>query len=106
MSGASTSGHCAVSCVENALIDNVDRLSSAEGRDLVEDIRELDFVFFVGNVPYVRRADNVVHRQQWMIAVLNRLLLEYINCSHAGMPLFESADKRAGFNQAGPAGVD
>src|SRR5258707_7369754 len=106
MSGASTSGHCAVSCVENALIDNVDRLSSAEGRDLVEDIRELDFVFFVGYVSYVRRADNLVHPQQWMIDVLNRLLLEHIDRSHAGMPLFESADQDAGFNQARPAGVD
>jgi hypothetical protein len=52
-----------VRCLENRWIDDVDWPTRAERRNLVEDIRELGFVFFVSNVPDVRCADNVVHRQ-------------------------------------------
>jgi len=64
-----------MSRVENDWIDYVDRLASAEGGDLVEDIRELDFILLAGNVPDMGRAsllsgkvlckDRQVHRYQW-----------------------------------------
>jgi hypothetical protein len=87
-----------VSGTENGLIDDVERLTNRERRDLVENIRELDFVFFAGNVAYMRRADNVVHRQERVKDVLKRLLLEDVHGGHARTALLESTDEGAGFN--------
>ena len=41
--------HDRLSC-ENGWIDDMDRLTGTEGRDLIEDVGELDFVFFARDV--------------------------------------------------------
>jgi len=46
---------------------------------LVEDVRELDFVFLTGNVPDVRGAYNIRHDQKWVMNVVNGFLLEHID---------------------------
>src|SRR5215831_7666332 len=97
---------CSVNPIESRRIDYVDRIACAKGGDLVEDIRELDFVFFARNVPYVWSADNVVHCEERMLSILKRFLLEDVDGGHPWAALLERADERAGFDQASTAGVD
>ena len=42
-------------------VDDVDRIAGGVGDDLIEHIRELDFVHFARDVSNVRCADNLFH---------------------------------------------
>ena len=43
-------------------VDNADRIAGGVRDDLIEHIRELDFVHFARDVSNVRSADNLFHR--------------------------------------------
>src|SRR5579864_7485384 len=74
--------------------------------DLIEDIGELDFVFFTRHVADVRGANDVGHRQKWMLSVDDGLVFEDVDGGHAVSTLLQGIHKSAGFDQAGAAGVD
>ena len=54
-------------------VHHVDGSSSSVREDLVEDVRELEFIFFPRHVADVWCADDVVHRSSGCVVSLNRL---------------------------------
>src|ERR1051325_5241327 len=56
-------------------VDDVGRLPALVGEDLVEDVGELQLPLVARDVAEVGRADDVVHREQRMLAVHHRLVL-------------------------------
>src|SRR2546421_4681599 len=56
-------------------IHDVDRPARREGEDLVEDVGELKLPLIARDVAEMRRADDVVHREQRVLGVQHRLLL-------------------------------
>ena len=68
---------------EHVGVHDVGRCPGVKLNDLVEDVGELHLVFVERHVADVRRADDVLHRQQRMRWIAQRFLLEYIERSHA-----------------------
>src|SRR4051812_44313498 len=56
-------------------VDDVAWLAALVGDDLVEDVGELQLPLVARDVAEVRRADDVVHREQRMLAAEHRLVL-------------------------------
>ena len=61
---------------EHVWIHDVDRFAARVGDDLVEDVPELDLVFLTRDVSDVRRADDVLHLQQRMAGIAQRLFFD------------------------------
>jgi hypothetical protein len=76
------------------------------GEDLLEDRRELQFPLVPRHVADVRGADHVVHPQQRIVGVEERLALVDVDRGQPGPPGAERGDQRAGLDQPGPARVD
>src|SRR6266852_5502068 len=87
-------------------IDDIGRRTGGIGGDLVENIRELDFVFLARDVAEVRRGDDVVHVEQRIAGIAQRLFLIDIHRRHAGPAGAQGVHQRVRFDQRCAAGVD
>src|SRR5438046_8343532 len=85
---------------------DVDRLAGGIRIDLVEDLGERDLVILARYVAEMGRADHVVHVEQRMAGVAQRLLLVDVDSRLAGPSRLERGDERAGLDPRRAAGVD
>src|SRR6476659_32080 len=67
---------------QHVRVYHVDRFAARVGDDLLEDVPELDLVFFARHVADVRRADDILHPQQRILWIAQRLLLVVIDGRH------------------------
>lgn len=68
--------------VEDFWVHDIDGVTRRVGGDLIEDIRNLDFVLVPRHVSDVRCADNAIHCKQWVAGVSQRFVFVNIYGSH------------------------
>src|ERR1700733_14551482 len=77
------SGASVPALFNSSRVDDVDRRASRIGDDLLEDVCELEFILVASHIADMRRANDVVHRNQRIVRVEQRLFLEHVDCGHA-----------------------
>ena len=92
--------------LQHVRVHHVDRIAGRIGRDLVENVGELNLEFLARHVAEVRRADDVVHVEQRVLGVAQRLLVVDVDRRHAGAAGPQRVDQRAALDQLRAAGVD
>src|SRR5438093_1567947 len=79
-------------------IDDIRWRAGGIGHNLVEYIRELDFVFVARDVAEMWRADHIIHGQQGIVDVAQRFLFIDIDRRHAGPAGAQRIDQRVGLD--------
>src|SRR5262249_5126859 len=80
-------------------IHYVDRPAGGVRHDLIEYLRELDFVLIASDVANMRRRNDLGQGQQRVVWVAHRFIFEYIDRAHAWATGLERRDERARLNQ-------
>src|SRR5437879_839184 len=94
------------SLARDVRIHNVDRRASSIGCDLIEDVGELDLVFFARYVADVGRADDVVHREQGIARIQQRFGFVDVDRRHPGTSGPQCVHQDARRDESGAARID